>query len=166
MSITSIGSNSSQNIGNLLMQELSASGTTSQNATDASGLLGDLMTLSPAAQQLTKAPDAVTQALGDLFSGQKDANGDLAQLKSYFQQHPQSLASVLESLQGTTATYGTSSSSGSNGALLTALMNKQSSQSDPSALLSLLSGSQTQDSLFSSLDSSGGSDSSSLSIFG
>ena len=166
MTISSIGSNGSQNIGSLLLQELNANGANSQNATDSSSLLEDLMTLSPAAQQLTKAPDAVTQALSDLFSGQKDPNGDLAQLKSYFQQHPQSLASVLSSLQGTGTTYGVSNSLGSNGALLTALMNKQSSNSDPSALLSLLNGNQTQDSLFSTLDSSGGSDGSSLSIFG
>jgi hypothetical protein len=166
MTITSIGSNGSQNIGTLLLQELNANAANSASSTGSSSLLGDLMTLSPAAQQLASAPDAVTQAMNDLLSGQKDTNGDIAQLKSYFQQHPQGLASVLSSLNGTTATYDTSSSTGSTGALLTALMNKQSSNSDPSALLSLLTGAQNQTSLLSFLGSSSGSDSSSLSIFG
>jgi hypothetical protein len=166
VNIASIGSNGSQNIGSLLLQELNASGTNSQNATGNSSLLDDLLTLSPAAQQLSKAPDTVLQALKDLFSGQKDPSGDLAQVKSYFQQHPDSLASVLSSLQGTTATYSTSNASGVSGALLTALMNKQSSNSDPSALLSLLSGNQTQDSLFSTLGATDSADGGSSSILG
>jgi lipopolysaccharide biosynthesis regulator YciM len=166
MNIAAVGSNNSQSIGSLLLQELNAAGTNTQNPTDLSSILGDLVTLSPAAQQLTKAPDAVTQAMSDLFSGQTDVQGDVAQLKSYFKQNPQSLASVLNSLQGTTATYSASTSLDPSAALLTALMNKQSNNSDPSALLSLLSATQGQPSLFSILASSGGSASNSPSIFG
>jgi hypothetical protein len=166
VNIASIGSNGSQNIGSLLLQELNASSTSSQNTAGSSSLLEDLLTLSPAAQQLNKAPDSVIQALKDLFSGQNDPTGDLAQVKSYFQQHPDSLASVLSSLQGTTATYDASSATGVSGALLTALMNKQSSNSDPSALLSLLTGNQSQDSLFSTLGTTDSTDGSSSSIFG
>jgi hypothetical protein len=147
------------------LQEVNANGSSSQGTSDMSSLLADLLTLSPAAQQLSQAPDAVTKAMKDLFSTQTDTKGDLAQLKSYFQQNPQSLASVLSSLQGTSASYSASSSQGLKGALLTALMNKQSGDSDPSVLLSLLSGTQNQDSLLAALGS-GGSDSNALSIFG
>jgi hypothetical protein len=124
------------------------------------------MTLSPAAQQLTKAPDAVTNALADLLSGQKDTAGDLTQLKAYFQKNPQSLASVLNSLKGANSVYGTAGSLGSNSALMTALMNAQSNNSNPASLLSLLKGNQNQTSLFSFLGDSSGSDGSSQSIFG
>jgi hypothetical protein len=166
MSVTPVGSNQSQSIGSMLLQQLMASGTNSQGTTGTSGALGDLLTLSPAAQQLTQAPAAVTQAMSDLFSGQKDVQGDLAQLKSFFSQNPQQLASVLSSLQGGAGAYGLSNSLGSNSALLTALMNGQSNASNPAALLSLL-GSQGQDSLFSFIgNSGGGSGSSSTSIFG
>jgi hypothetical protein len=167
VSINSVGSDQSQSIGSLLLQQLNASNGSAQDANGLSNALGDLLTLSPAAQQLTKAPDAVTQAMADLFSGQKDVSGDLAQLKAYFQQNPQSLTSVLSSLQGGTATYGASGGQGSNAALLTALMNGQSKNTDAASLLSLLNGGQNQDSLFSFMgDSSSGSDGSSLSIFG
>ena len=167
MSLPSVGSNQAQTIGSTLLQQLAAEESSSQGTSGDSGLLGDLMSLSPAAQQLTKAPDAVTQAMGDLFSGKKDVQGDLAQLQSYFQQNPQSLASLLSSLQGSAGTYSASNSTNSNSALLTALMNGQSNSSDPSALLGLLSGNQGQNTLFNYLgDSSGGSGSSAPSIFG
>lgn len=167
MSITPVGSNNAQSLGSQILQQLSAMGTTTPSATGQTGTLADLMTLSPAAQQLTKAPDEVTKALADLLSGQKDTAGDLAKLKAYFQQNPKSLASVLSSLQGSTATQGTGAGLGSNSALLTALMNAQSNNSNPSALLGLLTGNQSQTSLFSFLgDSGSGSDGSSLSIFG
>jgi hypothetical protein len=167
MSIPTIGSNQTQTLGTALLQQLAAEESGAQGTSGNSGLLGDLMTLSPAAQQLTQAPDAVTQAMGDLFSGKKDVQGDLALLQSYFQQNPKNLTSLLSSLQEGTGTYSPSSSTGSTSALLTALMNGQSNASDPSALLGLLSGNQGQNTLFNYLgDSSGGSDSSALSILG
>ncbi|MDR3683149.1 MAG: hypothetical protein P4L11_05420 [Geothrix sp.] len=167
MSVSSVPSNQAQAIGSALLQQLAADSSGSQGSSSPSGLLGDLLTLSPAAQQLTKAPAAVTQAMSDLFSAQKDVPGDLAQLQSYFQQHPQNLASLLNNLQGGTATYSASSSTGSTSALLTALMNGQSNASDPSALLGLLSGSQGQTTLFDYLgNSNGGSGGSALSAIG
>ena len=167
MSLPSVGSNQAQTIGNALLQQLTADSSSSQGASGNSGLLGDLLTLSPAAQQLTQAPAAVTQAMGDLFSGHKEVQGDLAQLQSYFQQNPQSLASLLSSVQGGAGTYSASSSTGPASALLTALMNGQNNASDPSALLGLLSGNQGQSTLFDYLgNSSGGSGSGALSIFG
>ena len=141
-----------------------ANSSTSQSTT--TGSLEDLLSLSPAAQQLAQAPSAVVNAMGDLLSGQKDVQGDLSQLKSFFQQNPQNLASLLSSLQGSSGTYGVSNASGTTNTLLTALMNQQSNASDPSALLSLL-GNQGQDTLFSYRgDSSTGSASSSSSLFG
>lgn len=167
MSVSSVGSNASPSIGTLLLQQLAAMGTNTQDASGQTGLLGDLLTLSPAAQQLTKAPDAVTKALTDLLSGQKDTAGDLAQLKAYFQKNPQGLVSVLNSLKGGNSVNGTAGSLGSNSALLTALMNGQSNNSNPASLLSLLKSNGNQTSLFSFLgDSGSGSDNSSLSIFG
>jgi len=167
VSISTIGSNQTQTISSALLQQLAAEESSSQGTSGNSGLLGDLLTLSPAAQQLTQAPDAVTQAMGDLFSGKKDVQGDLALLQNYFQQNPKSLASLLSSLQGGAGTYSASNSTNSNSALLTALMNGQSNASNPSALLGLLSGNQGQNTLFNYLgDSSGGSDSSALSILG
>jgi lipopolysaccharide biosynthesis regulator YciM len=167
VSIPTVGSNQTQTIGSTLLQQLMAEESSSQGTSGDSGVLGDLMSLSPAAQQLTQAPDAVTQAMGDLFSGKKDVQGDLALLQSYFQQNPQNLASLLSSLQGGAGTYSASNSTNSNSALLTALMNGQSNASNPSALLGLLSGNQGQNTLFNYLgDSSAGSDSSALSILG
>jgi lipopolysaccharide biosynthesis regulator YciM len=167
VSIPTVSSNQTQTIGSALLQQLAAEESGSQGTSGASGILGDLMTLSPAAQQLTQAPDAVTQAMGDLFSGKKDVQGDIALLQSYFQQNPKSLTGLLSSLQESTGTYSPSNSTGSTSALLTALMNGQSNASDPSALLGLLSGNQGQNTLFNYLgDSSGGSDSSALSILG
>ena len=98
MSVTSVGSNQSQSIGSQLLQQLMANSSTSQSTT--TGSLEDLLSLSPAAQQLAQAPSAVVNAMGDLLSGQKDVQGDLSQLKSFFQQNPQNLASLLSSLQG------------------------------------------------------------------
>jgi len=167
MSVSTVDSNQTQTIGSALLQQLAANESSSQGTSGASGLLGDLMTLSPAAQQLTQAPAAVTQAVSDLFSGKKDVQGDLAQLRTYFQKNPQGLVSLLSTLQGGTGTYSASSATGSTSALLTALMNGQSNASDPSALLGLLSGNEGQNTLFDYLgNSSGGSDSSALSILG
>lgn len=164
MSISSVGSNQAQTVGSLLLQQLMASESGAQD-TSGSSTLGDLLTLSPVAQQLTQAPDAVIQAMGDLFSGQKQVQSDLTQLKAYFQQNPQSLASLLSVLQGGVGTYSAASSTDSTSAILTALANGQANNSDPSALLSLLSG--RQNSLFDFLgNSSDGSDSSALSLLG
>lgn len=162
MSLTPVSSDQSQSIGTLLLQQLNAMNASStQNASGLAGLLGDLMTLSPEAQQLTKAPEEVTKALSDLLTTQKDVSGDIEKLKTYFKQNPKSLATVLGSLQGGSATYG---ASGANSALLTALMNSQSKNSNPAALLSLLQGSKSP-TLFDALGDSSGSDSS-LAIFG
>ena len=162
MSIASVGSNPSQTIGSLLLQQLVANGASSQGTSDVTGLLGDLLTLSPEAQHLAQAPAAVTQALQDLLSGQKDVQGDLAQLKSYFQEHPQSLAALLNGLGASS----TANSSDANSLLQTAFLNGQSNASNPATLLKLL-GNQGQDSLFASLgDSGSGSDASPLSILG
>jgi hypothetical protein len=161
LSITSIGSNASQTIGSLLLQQLAATGSSTQATTGSADGLGDLLTLSPAAQQLAQAPAAVTQALTDLLTTQADVKGDLAQVKGYFQQHPEGLASLLSSLQGGTAATG---SAQDRNLLLAALMNGQSRASDPSSLLTLLGGTG-QTTLFDAL---GGSDtgSSSDSILG
>ncbi|GLH73034.1 hypothetical protein GETHLI_15360 [Geothrix limicola] len=169
MSLSPVSSDSSQSLGSLLLQQLNAasSGTTQgQDTSGLTGALGDLLTLSPTAQQLTQAPSAVTQALSDLLSGQKDVSGDLSQLKAFFQKHPQSLASVLGSLQAN-ATYGAPGGQTSTAALLTSLMNHQSNNSNPASLLALLNGNTTQDSLFSLLgDSGSGSDGSAVSLLG
>jgi hypothetical protein len=166
MSVTPVGSNPNQSIGSLLLQQLmAADGGGSQAANAPSGPLSDLLTLSPAAQRLSQAPNAVAKAMGDLLSSQNDVQGDLAQVKSYFQKNPQGLASVLSSLQGSGGLNGTSNPVSSS-TLLTALMNGQANASNPAALLSLMGG-QGQDSLFASLGGSGsGSDNGSPSIFG
>ena len=164
MSVPSVGSNQTQTIGTMLLQQLMANESNSQNTSGTSGILGDQLTLSPAAQQLTQVPEAVSQAVGDLFSSQKDVRGDLAKLQGYFQQNPQSLTSLLSSLQGGTSTYSASNTTAKN-ALLTALMNGQSNSSDPAALLSLLQGNQGQHSLFDFLGSSNG-ESNSSAVFG
>jgi len=167
MSVTAVSSDQTQTLGSLLLQQVLANGSGSQDTSGASGVLGDLMTLSPAARQLTQAPDAVVQAMRDLLSGQTAVPADLAQLKSYFQQNPQSLSSLLSSLQGSAGTYGAASSKAANSALLTALLNGQSNSSDASALLGLLSGSQGQSTLFDFIGNAGSASSgSTLSIFG
>ena len=167
MSITPLGSDSSQNIANLVMQSLLANGTSSQDTSSLSGILGDLLSVSPAAQQLSQAPTAVTQAMSDLFTGQQDVQGDLAQLKSFFQQNPQNLTSLLNGLQGGTSTYGSTGTLNSNGALLATLMNGQSNTSETGALLNALLGTQNQDPLLASLGDSGdGSANGNLSLFG
>jgi hypothetical protein len=166
MSVPSVSSSSSQNVGALLLQQLLAGGSASQDSSGLSGLLGDLMTISPAAQQLTQAPTAVTDAMSDLFTNQTDVQGDLSQLKTYFQQNPQSLASLLSSLQGSTDTYDASGALGSNSSLLSAILNGKGSSSETGALLSALLSSQSMDPLIASLGGSEDGSSSSLSMFG
>jgi hypothetical protein len=167
MSVTPVGSNGSQSIGSLLLQQLLSTGAGTSNPSGLAGLLGDQLTLSSASQQLAQAPDAVTQAMSDLFSGQKNIQDDLAQLKSYFQQNPQSLAGVLSSLTGGGGTYGAQTAQGSNGALVAALLGGKNTSSDAKALLTILQGNQSEDPFLASLgDSTSGSDSSSTSLFG
>ncbi|MBP1626553.1 MAG: hypothetical protein H6Q00_1028 [Holophagaceae bacterium] len=153
MSVSSVDSSSSQSIGNLLLQQLLAEGTSSQSSSSLSSLLDDLVSISSTGKQLSQAPEAVTKAMSDLLSSQKDVEGDLTQLKNYFKQNPERLASVLSTLQSGTITY---SASG--------LLN---SSSDKSALLSALLGAQSQGSLFSFLgDSGSGASNSTLSLLG
>ena len=167
MSLPSVGSNQTQTIGNSLLQQLAADSSSSQGASGSSGLLGDLLTLSPAAQQLTQAPAAVTQAMTDLLSGKQVAQADLAQLQTFLQSHPQSLSSLISSAQASKGTYGVSNSSGASDNLLTALMNQQSNASNPADLFSLLGNNQSQDSLLASLSDSGSSSNGTLSaLFG
>lgn len=156
MSIQSIDSSTSQSLGAQLLQLLAnGSGTGSHDSTSLESILGDLTTLSSASQQLAKAPAAVTQAMSDLLSGQKDVQGDLAQLKTYFKQNPQSLASVLSSLQGSSGTYNASGSLNSNSALMTALKNTKGDSSAAQAILNTYLGTQNQDPLLASLGDSG-----------
>jgi hypothetical protein len=165
MSVTSIGSSDSQSIGSLVLQSLLSSNSNSADSNGLSGILGDLMSLSPASTQLAKAPAEVTQAMNDLFSSQADVPGDLTKLKSYFQDNPQTLASVLGTLQGKGTTYSPSGALGSNPALLSALAKAQAGGTDTSGLVQYLMGGASSDPLLASLcdasDSSG-----TMSMFG
>ena len=162
---SSVASTNIQTLRDQLLQQLNNTASGSQDLSGSSSALGDLLTLSPAAQQLTQAPAAVTQAMNDLLSSQNDVQGDLSHLKAYFKQNPNSLAAVLSSLQGSSSING-NSSTGANSALLTALMNHQSNASNSSALLGLF-GSQGQSSLFSFMsDATNNSTNGSNSIFG
>lgn len=150
MTISPVGSTNIQTLRNQLLQQLNATGSGSQDITgSSSSALGDLVTLSPAAQQLAQAPAAVTQAMTDILSGKPVAQGDLAQLKTFLQDNPQSLDSLLNSVKGSASTYGTSSDT-----LVTAFMNQQSNASNPGALLRLLGSHQAQDPLLASLSAS------------
>lgn len=151
MTISSVGSNSPQSIASQLLQQLNATGPTSQTTGGLMDLLGDQVTLSPAAQQLSQAPAAVTKALSDLLSGKKAASGDLAQLQSYLKANPGNLSSLLSGAQGSSTAYGIDGASGSTDALVTALMNHQSNFSNPGSLLGLLGGGQNPDPLLTSL---------------
>ena len=157
MSINSVSSSSSQNISSLLLQQLLAGESATQNSSDSSGILGDLVSFSSGAKQLAQTPEAVTQAMTDLFSGQTDVQGDVTQLKSYFKQNPQSLVSVLSSLQGGSGTY---TSSGSLASLLSGT--SSNSQTQAQTLMSSLLQTQVQDPLLASLGSSDSSSTFSL----
>ena len=160
MTIGSVGSTSIQTLRNQLLQQLNATGSGSQDASGSASPLGDLLTLSPAAQQLAQAPAAVTQAMTDILAGKKAAEGDLAQLKTFLQNHPGSLDGLLSSVQGNT--QGSASDT-----LLTAFMNQQSNASNPGALLRLLGSNQAQDPLLASLGDSGNGSNGTLSaLFG
>jgi hypothetical protein len=164
---SSVASTNIQTLRDQLLQQLSTTGSGSQDASSGSSPLGDLLTLSPAAQQLTQAPTAVVQAMTDILSGKKVAQGDLGQLQAFLQNNPQSLSSLISGIQASKSTYGAASASGASDTLLTALMNQQSNASNPGDLLSLLGNNQTQDPLFASLGDSGNGSSGTLSsLFG
>lgn len=153
MSVNSVDSNSPQSVGNLLLQELLAEENTSTGATGLSSSLDDLVSISSTGQSLSQAPDAVVNAMSDLFSEQKDVQGDLSQLKNYFKGDPSSLASLLSVLKNGSSTYDA--------------LGNLSSSADKSTLLSALFGNQSQGSLFTYLgDTESGSSVSSLSLFG
>ena len=108
MSLNPIGSSSSQAVTNRLLQKLPPPGASAAEPDNFSGILGDLMSISsstpPAAKAAAEAPPpAVSQAMNDLLSGQKDVQGDLGLLKGYFAQSPQSLNSLMGALQGAPA---------------------------------------------------------------
>lgn len=123
MSIATVASTTSQaqSLGSLLLQQLNAQGTSSQASSTQTTTTGDLLTVSPEAQQLAK---------------------------------------VLSSLQS----GGSTSTADSRSALLTALMNGQSNQSNPANLLKLLNGQSRPDSLFTLMGSA--SEGTSDSVFG
>jgi hypothetical protein len=150
MTIGSVGSTSIQTLRNQLLQQLNATGSGSQEAAGSASPLGDLLTWSPAAQQLAQAPAAVTQAMTDILAGKQAAQEDLAQLKTFLQNNPQSLDSLLSSVQGSLGSHGAASDT-----LLAAFMNQQSNASNPAALLRLLGSDQSQDPLQASFGDSG-----------
>jgi hypothetical protein len=163
MSITPVASTQTQVLANELLQQLQSTVSNPQTHNGLSGGSGDLLTLSPAAQQLSQMPTSVTQAMGKLLSGEKVAKEDLVQLQSYLQKNPEGLSSLVSGLQGATA----SNSPGSKDALLTAMMNHQSNASDPRALLNLLHKTQGQDQLLTTLgDTESGSDATLFSLLG
>ena len=151
MTISAVGSKNTQSLARQLLQQLNATGTPSQTTQGLSGLAGDQVTLSPAAQRLSQAPAAVTQALSDLLVGKKAAPGDLAQLQGYLKADPEGLGSLLGEVQGSVTTAGAASADNSTDSLLTALVNHQSNFSNPSALLGLLGGDSNQKALLASL---------------
>jgi hypothetical protein len=150
VTIGSVGSTNIQTLRNQLLQQLNATGPGSQDLTGSASPLGDLLTLSPAAQQLAQAPAAVTQAMTDILAGKKVAPDDLTQLKTFLQNNPQSLDGLLSSVQGSLGTHGAASDT-----LLTAFLNQQSNASNPGALLGLLGSNQNQDPLLATLGDSG-----------
>lgn len=175
MSVTGTAATSTQNLSSMILQQL----LSGSNAQATSGLpasvLQEVLSSTGATPQSAAAtpqvPAAITQALGDLLSG-NDPSGsaaDLSQLQSYFKQNPGSLTSVLNSLQGGAGTYsanGTVSSASSS--LLSALglsasgSSSSSSSTSSSSLISELLAGQSQDPLLASL----GSSSSGLSMLG
>lgn len=154
MSVTSINANTSQNLGALILQELTQGGAGASQDGGLSGILGDLASVSSASQSLAKAPAAVTQALQDLLTTQAGTSSDLDTLKSYFKDNPSALASLLANLGGT-STYSASGALSGQGSLAALL---SGSSQNASALLSALAGSQGSSSLLTSLLGNQGSD--------
>ena len=118
MDFNSIGSSSPQGVSNRLAPKQPPAVARPGQPDNFNGILGDLMPLSssaPPARQVdgaAAAPPAVSQAMSDLLSTQKDVKGDLGKLKGYFAQSPQSLTSVIGALKGDTGIYGPSGSVG------------------------------------------------------
>lgn len=184
----SAASTSSQSVASLVLQQL-LSGTNAQATAGLSPavLQAVLQSANTTQQSAQGAPAAVTQALGDLLSGSdpSQAQSDLAQLQSYFQQNPDSLASLLSTLQSSAATYTANGTLSSSSSLLSALEGTSGSSSSGSALTSLLSalqgtsgssssgsvlsallGGQSQDPLLAALNGSSSSSDSSISMLG
>lgn len=163
MSVTSVQTNTSQNLGSLILQALqNGGGTSSQDGL--SGLLGDLTSVSSASKALAKAPAKVTSALQDLLTDQKDTTGDLATLKDYFKQDPSALASLLANLGGGTSTYSASGALSGNTTLASLLSGSGVSPSllatvagsrNSAAMIGSLLGGQGSDPLLESLNGSG-----------
>jgi hypothetical protein len=106
LDISSIGSNSPQAVSNRLVHRPPSPAADLGEREDFSGTLGGLMTLN-GSSAATGKPEAsagpspaVTQAMSDLVSDQKDVPGDLSQLKSFFAQSPQGLSTFMSALQG------------------------------------------------------------------
>ena len=131
MSVNLIGTNSSQSIASVPPQLARPGGGAAQAGGKSPSQVADALKLSPAAQALTQVPSSVSQAMTDILSGQKDVQGDLTQLRSYFQQNPQNLASILGGLQGGPGTYSPSGAVKSNGALESALLGGQGQEALP-----------------------------------
>ncbi|HWQ09231.1 MAG TPA: hypothetical protein VN436_08995 [Holophaga sp.] len=145
MSVTTVSQNSSSSVGNKILQQLAGQGksSTAGSTSALADLLSDTASISSASRQLSDAPAAVVQALDDLLAGQKDVQGDLAQLKDYFQQNPGKLADVLGSLEEDSGTYGSSGTWNSRSALLSALFNGQTGTANPSLFGTLLGSSES-----------------------
>lgn len=162
MSLSTVQSSDSQNIGSLVLQSLLGQ-SSSTDGSGTSGILGDLLDLSSTSQQLSQAPADVTSAMTDLFSAQSNVSGDLSTLSSYFKQNPSSLTSVLAALQGGSSTYDASGNvAGSS--LAAALAKAQAGGADTTALLTGVLGGQNGN-LFSAMSNSS-STTSALSMFG
>jgi hypothetical protein len=178
MSVTATAAASSQNITSTILQQL----LSGSNAQATSGLsptvLETLLNSASGSQQsaqttTTQVPAAITQALGNLLSGNDPSSAatDLSQLQSYFQQNPGSLTSLMSSLQAGAGTYSADGTVSSASSLLSALgLNSSgastdtSSTSSTSSLISQLLAGQSSDPLLASL--SGSSASSGISMLG
>lgn len=163
MTVSNVSSSDSQSIGSLVLQSLMGGSASSTDSNGLSGLLGDLVSLSPASQQLAKAPADVTSAMNDLFSTQNNVSGDLSALTAYFKENPSSLTKVMGALQGSSSTYDASGALSSS-ALVSALVKAQANGSDTTGLLNAVLGGQTSN-LFDVMSSSS-STSSALSLLG
>jgi hypothetical protein len=170
MSITASAASGTQNLTSLILQQLLSGSNAQATSALSPTLLKNVLTSAHAAQS-AQAPASVTQALGNLLSGQGQASAqsDLSQLQSYFKENPDSLASLLTSLQGGAATYTASGTVGGGSSLLAALglgTGSSSSASSTSSLINLLLGDSSQDPLVAALGGTSASSSGSFSLLG
>ena len=171
MSITPSAASGTQNLTSLILQQLLSGSNAQATSALSPTLLKDVLSSAQAAQS-TQAPASVTQALGNLLSGQGQASAqsDLSQLQSYFKENPGSLASLLTSLQGGAATYTASGTVGGGSSLLAALGlgtgSSSSASSTSSSLINLLLGGQSQDPLVAALGGTSATSSGSFSLLG